>query len=121
PCVSRGQGSGLRVARARAPAARRGSGRYAEGSAPREPQNGPALECILANDRPGRRPIEMSALEIRPTHELFRRTEAAERLQKRGRLCGGGVAADPNRHPSISVCPDFQQLLSGTELIGPKK
>ena len=38
-------------------------GRHAEGSAPRERERGPALECILAYDGPGRRPIEMSALD----------------------------------------------------------
>src|SRR6266704_1014895 len=60
PRVSRGQRSGLRVARARAPAARRGPCRHAARSAPREPTRRPALEHILADDGAGRRPIEMS-------------------------------------------------------------
>jgi hypothetical protein len=35
--------------------------------------------------------------------QLLLRTQAAQRLQSRSRVCGGGVAADSNRHAGISV------------------
>src|SRR5262249_20948848 len=59
--VSRGQGSGVRMARASAPAARRRPGLHAVRSVPRKPSRGFALGSVLAQDGTGRRPTKMSA------------------------------------------------------------
>jgi hypothetical protein len=59
--VSRGQGPGVRMAGASAPAARRRPGLHAVRSVPCEAPRGPALDRVRAHDGPGRRSIEMSA------------------------------------------------------------
>src|SRR6266481_2415893 len=48
------------MVRARAPATRRRSARFAPGYTPTKSSRRPALECIFAHDGPGRRSIEVS-------------------------------------------------------------